>query len=133
MKVVLSIKPEFAYKIFDGTKKFEFRKSIFKNSNIETVVVYASAPVKKVIGEFQIERILNYDLDTLWELTKEYSGISEDYFYEYFDKRETGFAIQIKSKVKFKQPKSLQDDYNIITPPQSFTYLSAQDKIEAMV
>lgn len=133
MKVVLSIKPEFAYKIFDGTKKFEFRKSIFKNSNIETVVVYASAPVKKVIGEFQIERILNYDLDTLWELTKEYSGISEDYFYEYFDKRETGFAIQIKSKVKFKQPKSLQDDYKIITPPQSFTYLSAQDKIEAMV
>ena len=31
MKVVLSIKPEFANKIFDGTKKFEFRKSIFKN------------------------------------------------------------------------------------------------------
>lgn len=133
MKVVLSIKPEFAYKIFDGTKKFEFRKSIFKNSNIDTVVVYASSPVKKVIGEFQIERILNYDLDTLWELTKEYSGISEDYFYEYFDKRETGFAIQIKSKVKFKQPKSLQEDYKIITPPQSFTYLSAQDKIEAIV
>lgn len=133
MKVVLSIKPEFAYKIFDGTKKFEFRKSIFKNSNIETVVVYASSPVKKVIGEFQIERILNYDLDTLWELTKEYSGISEDYFYEYFDNRETGFAIQIKSKVKFKQPRSLQDDYKIVTPPQSFAYFSTQDKIEAIV
>ncbi|MDR2947594.1 hypothetical protein [Dysgonomonas sp. 511] len=133
MKVVLSIKPEFAYKIFDGTKKFEFRKSIFKNSNIETVVVYASSPVKKVIGEFQIERILNYDLDTLWELTKEYSGISEDYFYEYFDNRETGFAIQIKSKIKFKQPKSLQEDYKIITPPQSFAYLSNQDKLEAVI
>lgn len=133
MKVVLSIKPEFAYKIFDGTKKFEFRKSIFKNSNIETVVVYASSPVKKVIGEFQIERILNYDLSTLWELTKEYSGISEDYFYEYFDNRETGFAIQIKNKVKFKQPKSLQEDYNIITPPQSFAYLSNQDKLEPVI
>lgn len=133
MKVILSIKPEFAYKIFDGTKKFEFRKSIFKNSNIETVVVYASSPVKKVIGEFQIERILNYDLSTLWELTKEYSGISKDYFYEYFDNRETGFAIQIKNKVKFKKPKSLQEDYKIITPPQSFAYLSNQEKLEPVI
>ena len=31
MKVLLSIKPEFAEKIFNGTKKYEFRKSIFKN------------------------------------------------------------------------------------------------------
>lgn len=30
MKVLLSIKPEFANKIFEGTKRFEFRKSIFK-------------------------------------------------------------------------------------------------------
>ena len=26
MKVILSIKPEFANKIFNGTKKFEFRE-----------------------------------------------------------------------------------------------------------
>lgn len=38
MKVLLSIKPQFAIKIFDGTKKFEFRKIIFKNSDIQTVV-----------------------------------------------------------------------------------------------
>lgn len=133
MKVVLSIKPEFAYKIFDGTKIFEFRKSIFKNSDVKSVIVYASSPVKKVIGEFQIERILNYDLETLWEITKEYSGISEDYFYKYFENRETGFAIQIKSKVKFKQPKSLLDDYQIVTPPQSFAYLSNQDKLEVVI
>jgi hypothetical protein len=42
MKVVLSIKPEFANKIFDGTKKFEFRKSIFKNENIKLI----SGPMK---------------------------------------------------------------------------------------
>jgi predicted transcriptional regulator len=30
MKVILSIKPEYAFKIFDGTKKFEFRRVIFK-------------------------------------------------------------------------------------------------------
>ena len=59
MKVLLSIKPEFAEKIFNGTKKYEFRKSIFKNKDVDTVVVYASSPWQYVIGEFHIDKILN--------------------------------------------------------------------------
>lgn len=121
MKVVLSIKPEFANKIFDGTKRFEFRKAIFKNENIKSVLVYSSSPVQKVIGEFQIEQIIKHDLETLWDLTKEFSGITEEYFYDYFADREHGFAIQIKKKTRFKTPKCLREDYNL-TPPQSFAY-----------
>ncbi len=121
MKVVLSIKPEFANKIFDGSKRFEFRKAIFKNEKIKSVLVYSSSPVQKVIGEFQIEQIIKHDLDTLWNLTKEYSGISKEYFYEYFADRDHGFAIQIKKKTRFKNPKCLREDYNL-TPPQSFAY-----------
>jgi predicted transcriptional regulator len=121
MKVVLSIKPEFANKIFDGSKRFEFRKTIFKNEKIKSVLVYSSSPVQKVIGEFQIEQIIKHDLDTLWNLTKEYSGISKEYFYEYFADRDHGFAIQVKKKTRFKNPKCLREDYNL-TPPQSFAY-----------
>ncbi|MDX6181106.1 hypothetical protein SGQ44_03005 [Flavobacterium sp. Fl-77] len=123
MKVVLSIKPQFANKIFDGTKKFEFRKAIFKNQNVTSVLVYASSPVQKVIGEFEIEKIFNLDLKELWDKTKEYSGITEDYFYEYFENREHGFAIEIKNKRRFENPKCLKEDYNL-TPPQSFAYWS---------
>jgi predicted transcriptional regulator len=72
MKVGLSIKPEFAFKIFDGTKKFEFRKSIFKNKKVHTVLVYASSPVQRVIGEFQITQIINQDIHTLWHLTQDF-------------------------------------------------------------
>jgi len=121
MKVVLSIKPEFANKIFDGTKKFEFRKAIFKNDKIKTVIVYSSSPVQQVIGEFEIERIINHDIDTLWGLTHQEAGITEDYFYKYFADRLAGFAIQIKKVKKYKQPKCLRADYNLF-PPQSFAY-----------
>jgi len=121
MKVVLSIKPEFANKIFDGTKKFEFRKAIFKNSKIKTVIVYSSSPVQKVIGEFEIERIINHDIDTLWDLTHKESGITEDYFYKYFEDRQEGFAIQIKKVKKYRTPKCLRADFNLF-PPQSFAY-----------
>lgn len=122
MKVVLSIKPEFANKIFDGSKKFEFRKAIFKNKNVKSIIVYSSSPVQKVIGEFEIGKIFNNDLDTLWELTSEFSGITEDFFYEYFSKKEKGFAIQIKNKIKYKVPKCLKTDFNL-NPPQSFAYV----------
>jgi predicted transcriptional regulator len=125
MKVVLSIKPEFANKIFDGSKKFEFRKSIFKNEKIKTILVYSSSPVQKVIGEFQIEKIIKHDLETLWDLTKEYSGITEEYFYEYFADKKHGFAIKIKTKTRYRKPKCLREDYNL-TPPQSFAYWTNQ-------
>lgn len=123
MKVVLSIKPEFASKIFDGSKKFEFRKSIFKNNRVKSVIVYASSPVRKVIGEFEIESILNHDLATLWDLTKDFSGISEDFYYKYFAEKQQGYAIQIKSTIRYKKPKCLKADFNLL-PPQSFAYLA---------
>lgn len=121
MKVVLSIKPEFANKIFDGSKKYEFRKAIFKNDKIKTVIVYASSPVQQVIGEFEIEKIIIHDIDTLWEMTQHYSGISEDYFYQYFADKEMGYAIKIKKTKKYKIPKCLRADFNLL-PPQSFAY-----------
>jgi predicted transcriptional regulator len=123
MKVLLSIKPEFADKIFNGTKKYEFRRSIFKRKEVKTVVVYASSPVQKIIGEFEIETIINEELNRLWSLTKDYSGISEDYFFEYFNNKKDGFAIKIKRAKKYKTPKSIKDDFNA-TPPQSFMYLN---------
>lgn len=123
MKVLLSIKPEFAELIFDGTKKFEFRKAIFKNKNIKTVVVYASSPMQKVIGEFEIETIISDNLKNLWEKTKQFAGIDEKYFYQYFAERENGFAIKIKKAYKYKEPLSLKDDFKV-TPPQSFLYLN---------
>ena len=121
MKVVLSIKPEFAFKIFDGTKKFEFRKSIFKNENVKSIIVYASSPVQQVIGEFEIDEVLNYDLTTLWNLTQEFSGISEEFYYDYFANKEHGFAIKIKNTKRYNNPKCLKTDFNL-SPPQSFAY-----------
>lgn len=125
MKVLLSIKPEFAEKIFNGTKKFEFRKSIFKDQSVKTIVVYASSPMQKVIGEFEIDNIINDQLDSLWAKTRQYAGIEEEYFYEYFAEKELGYAIKIKNTKRYKKPLSLEQDFNNITPPQSFLYLKA--------
>lgn len=123
MKVLLSIKPEFAEKIFNGTKKFEFRRSIFKNQNIRKVVVYASSPVQKVIGEFEIDHILSLHPESLWEKTFKDSGISQEYFFEYFGDKEIGHAIKVKNIKRYKKPLCIREDFKV-TPPQSFLYLT---------
>ena len=123
MKVLLSIKPEYAFKIFEGTKKFEFRKVIFKNQNIKTVVVYASSPVQKVIGEFEIEGIVSLTPELLWAETRKESGISEKFFYEYFENREIAHAIRIKTTKKYNEPLGLKENFNV-APPQSYLYLT---------
>lgn len=122
MTVLLSIKPEFAYKIFDGTKKFEFRRTVFKRKDVRKVVVYASFPVQMVIGEFEIDDILTDKVDVIWNKTKRYSGISKDYFNAYFENREYANAIQIGKIRRYKNPKFLSD-YNVIAAPQSFIYI----------
>ena len=122
MKVLLSIKPEFANKIFDGEKKYEFRRAIFKRDDIDTVVVYASAPISKIIGEFEIESVCEDEIFSLWGKTKHSSGISKEYFLKYFDGKENGYAIKVKSHVKYEEPVSLAERYGV-KPPQSFMYV----------
>lgn len=122
MKVLLSIKPEFANEIFNGSKKYEYRRRIFKRNDVTTVVVYASSPVSQVVGEFDIDDILYDHVDSLWKETKEHSGITEAYFFTYFEQRETGYAIKIKSCNRYEQPQSLESTYGIL-PPQSFAYV----------
>ncbi len=124
MKVLLSIKPEFADKILSGEKQYEFRKIIFKNPNIKTIVIYATMPVGKVIGEFTIDEILNGIPSQIWEDTKHASGIQESFFNEYFDKRENAYAIKVKSVKRYKKPFSLFEILGRKFPPQSFCYLS---------
>lgn len=120
--VLLSIKPEFADKIFSGEKRYEFRKTLFKSSAVKKVIVYSSSPVKKVIGEFGIDNILTLDVEELWNATSLYSGVSKSFYNHYFKGKSIGHAIKIKDAVRYPKPKDLIS-YNLHFAPQSFVYL----------
>ena len=78
MRVLLSIKPEYAEKILSGAKRFEYRKAAPRNTAVRTVVIYATLPVGKVIGEFEIGGVLREPPEVLWNQTKQASGITRD-------------------------------------------------------
>jgi len=122
MKVLLSIKPEFALKIFDGSKRYEYRRSIFKRHGIKTVVVYASDPIKKVIGEFEIGEILCEEPQALWLKTGDEAGITRERFLDYFENSQKGYAIKVEEGKMYDPPIPLSE-LTALSPPQSFTYL----------
>jgi len=68
MKVLLSIKREFVEQIMNGTKKYEYRKRIFKQ-DVDSVVIYSTMPVGRIVGEFKIESILKQSPDEIWSQT----------------------------------------------------------------
>jgi predicted transcriptional regulator len=122
-KVLLSIKPDFAERIFDGSKRYEFRRVLFRSESVTTVVVYASSPVKRVIGEFTVGAILRLKKQALWERTKNYAGIEKQYFDLYFAGRRTGFAIKVSCPERYPAPIELEHAFNFSQPPQSFRYV----------
>lgn len=127
MKALLSIKPEFVEKIFSGEKQVEFRKSCFKE-DVQTVVVYATMPVGKIVGEFEIETILSDSPEELWEQTKAVAGISFAFFNEYFSGREVAYGIKIKRVRRYKKALNPYLEEPDFVAPQSFRYIRGENE-----
>lgn len=123
MNVLLSIKPKYVESIMKGDKRYEFRKVIFKNWDIEKVYIYSTAPVKKVVGAFIIGDIIEDHPNRLWEQFREFSGLNDIEFFSYFNGNKKGFAIEIENLEVFTNPVDPREIIPDFAAPQSFCYL----------
>ena len=119
--ILLSIKPEYANRIFDGQKQYEYRKRTPKKE-VSKIVVYSSAPEQAVIGEIKVIKTLKMKPTPLWNSTKANAGISRSKYRKYFSGCTMAYAFVIGSFEKYPTSKSLAD-FNIQSAPQSFVYL----------
>lgn len=123
MKILLSIKPEYVQEIFSGKKKFEYRKSIFSNKDVSSIVVYSTMPEGKIVGEFTIDEILRDIPQRIWEKTQHFSGITKVFFDEYFRGRDSAYAIRIGRLIPYSEPIDPYEKWDSFIPPQSFRYI----------
>lgn len=121
MNIILSIKPEFVEKIFSGEKKYEYRKILFKHK-VDKVYIYASRPICKIVGEFEVEDIICDTPEHVWELTKKQSGVSRNFYDKYYKGKEKAVALKITECKKYKEcidPEQVVPNFKV---PQSFIY-----------
>lgn len=119
--ILLPIHPEFADSILAGEKQFEFRTKLCKRPCTK-IVIYATAPISKIVGEVEVSGTVEAAPEILWEKTKHAAGISKEYFDRYFAGRETACAYCLARPMRYDRPFDLSA-LGIKAPPQSFIYL----------
>lgn len=125
--LLVSIRPEFAAKIFRGTKRVELRRVRPRVESGHGVLVYASSPAKELKGAFEVQDVVEAPPKRLWKEVGRQSGITRKEFEAYFEGAETGYGIRIKRAWEFKKPQSLTSIKRRMpkfSPPQSYHYLN---------
>jgi len=120
-QMLLSINPEHVENILSGKKLFEFRK-VRCRADVDKIVIYSTAPVMRVVAEALVEEIIEDDVLTVWNRTKEYAGISYSFFRKYYKGKKKAVAYRLGDVEAYEEPRSLSY-YGIEYPPQSFVYL----------
>ena len=120
--IILPIAPQYIEKILSGEKKYEYRKRLCKN-NISRMYLYATAPVKGIVGEAEVIGKLEKNPKDLWNLTFQDSGIKVELFYKYFENYSRACAYKLGTVTRYANIIPLHNigiDYII----QSFKYIS---------
>ncbi len=120
-KILISINPEHVQNILTEIKKYEYRTRVAK-SDIDSIIVYSTFPTKKVVAEVKIDEILRSTPEELWLLTYNQSGITKEYFDQYFKNRKVAYAYKLGEITVFDKPKELSD-FGVTHAPQSYVYI----------
>jgi predicted transcriptional regulator len=132
--LLLSIHPEYAEMIFNGDKTVELRKVKPKIKNGDLVIIYVTSPVKELAGVLKVDKVIEEDLEELWNKVKKKCGITKKEFDNYFKNKNIGYGISFKDVWKFSNPtklNSLRNKCPGFRPPQGYHYvdLSKEEKV----
>ena len=125
MKIIISINPEHVANILTGYKTYEFRKKGAKRK-VQSMLIYETAPSKKVVAEVEVLGLLEDYPEKLWERTRDGAGISREFYDAYFEGRKVAYAYKLGKVQIFSVPKKLSE-YGVKAAPQSFAYIGSME------
>jgi predicted transcriptional regulator len=96
---------------------------VFARREVTRALIYCTKPVGRLVAEFEIDDILRDSPARLWRKTRSGSGISKQFFDNYFANRDEAFALQIGRVREYHEHVVPSDILENFTPPQSFMYV----------
>lgn len=129
--LLVSIKPQFAKSIFRGEKTIELRKSAPTRAGKDSyMLIYVTAPIKKVWGICRIQNIIKETPKQLWENHGKKTGITKSEFNEYYKGNKKAFGIEISDVKNFFENsidlENLRNYFPGFSPPQTYGYLNTE-------
>lgn len=132
--LLISVKPEFAEKIFAGVKRIELRKSRPSVTAGDIVIVYSTLPEKAVLGSCTVKEVVTDTPVALWNTYHNELGIDKKRYFEYYKDMGIAVGIVLTSVQKFPEKiplETIRKDFPQFTPPQTFKYFQRNELIKA--
>jgi predicted transcriptional regulator len=123
----ISIKPEYANKIINRQKTIELRKNRPNVQAGDYVLIYATVPVKAVIGFGKIKNLIDTSPENMWKSNADKLGINKDAYDKYYADSNRAIGIEISSICKFKIGfllSEIKELFPKFSPPQTYRYIS---------
>ena len=121
---LLSVHPVYEAALVDGRKTVEFRKRRLA-PDIRRVLVYATAPLQHVVGEFEVAETVEGTPAEIWARFGCAGLIGQPDFHAYYGGRRTAVAVVAVRPLRYAVPVTLTSWTLAPATPQSFSYLSA--------
>lgn len=124
--VLLSVKPVYANALLAGTKTAEIRRRFPTAPPGTTVFIYASSPVRALLGTVQLDEVTRAAPDEVWRDHHGQIQIDRESLADYLHGREEAVMLWVSSPHRWEAEISLHVMRSELglEPPQSFRYLS---------
>jgi predicted transcriptional regulator len=122
--LLISVKPQYAEAILDGTKTVELRRTRPSLPDGSLVLLYSSTPTRAVVGWAHLMRVQEGSPEEIWQAIGDAAAIDQETFDAYFHGAEAAYALELDKVVEATQPVPLSVIRSIgVQPPQSWRYL----------
>ncbi len=130
------MRPRFSDGILDGTKTVELRRTRPQVEPGDPVLIYASSPVRAIVGGFLVKDLIQSDPAGLWSIVKDLAGVAEPEYQAYFTGARTGYGIGVTDPWRLPKPvclETLRCRRPSFRPPQSYAYLPIDDDLAPLL
>ena len=128
--LLLSIKPNYADRILDGSKKVEFRRRHPRQIELGTrMLIYASSPVRALIGTAVVVEVVEASPEEAWDAYQGVGGIDHEQFNAYYEECDRAVVIRLSKPLRLARAIPLDDlraKWPGFHPPQQFAYLNSE-------
>ncbi len=136
MNYLFSIHPQYAEKIFDGTKTVELRNRRVQLTHPARLWIYVTTPEKHLAGFATVRHVDFGNSTKIWKRYWGELGITQEQYFAYVGDRELVSAIVVEDVVRFETPLGLSRLKQLLPtfhPPQFYMDMSAKKGFAGLV
>ena len=124
--LLLSLKPYYADRVFEGLKTVELRRRIASHITNRDVFIYVSSPVMELRGGFRAGDFWYGTPEEIWSKVSEFARVNKQDFDTYFEGQTVAYAFEITEVWASPNPvhlNTLRNHFPNFVVPQSWRYV----------